>query len=112
MYELIPSLRSLAVLAGALAWAGGASAQVLSWHLDQLYSNQDGTIEFIVVSEYQGKNDQNTLSGAQFASLFSAASHGHASGDVTSFTFPRDLASNQTAGKKFLVASQGFANLG
>jgi hypothetical protein len=104
-------LRRLTFVAVA-AISAQANAQVLSWQLDQLYSNQTGDIEFIVVKEYQNRNDQQTLSGSQFASLFSAASHGHASGDVTTYLVPNDLASNQTAGKRFLISSQGFADLG
>jgi hypothetical protein len=101
-------------LAGAalFLWAAFAQANFHLFALDQLYSNQTGEIEFIVVHEYQNRNDQQVLSGSQFASLFSAASHGHATGDVTTYLVPNDLASNQTAGKRFLLSSQGFADLG
>ena len=105
------SLRILMAFAATAACAG-ANAQVLSWQLDQLFSNQTGDIEFIVVHEFQNNNNQQALSGSTFASLFSAASHGHSTGDVTTYQVPNDLPSNQTAGKRFLIASQGFADLG
>jgi len=113
MYAIKPCSRWLAALSAALAFiAGGAQAQQLSWQLEQLFSNQTGDIEFIVVHEFQNRNDQNVLTGSTFASLFSAASHGHASGEVTTYFVPESLPSNQTAGKRFLIASQGFADLG
>jgi len=112
MYAIKPCSRWLAALSAALAFAGGAHAQQLSWQLDQLFSNQTGDIEFIVVHEFQNRNDQNALTGSTFASLFSAASHGHASGDVTTYLVDKNLPSNQTAGRRFLIGSQGFADLG
>ena len=107
-----PLLKWLAAAAGAATLATSANAQVLSWQLEQLYSNQTGDIEFIVVKEFQNRNGQQGLAGSTFASLFSAASHGHASGDVTTFLVPKDLPSDQTAGRRFLIARQGFADLG
>ena len=108
----IRRLAALGALVTSLAAAGGAGAQLLSWQLEQLYSNQTGDIEFIVIREFQGRNGQQALTGAQLSSQFAAASHGHGSGDVTFFDFQADLPSNQTAGRRFLVASQGFADLG
>ena len=112
MYPPSRWLRFFGVFAATIAFAAGTNAQTLSWHLEQLYSNQTGDIEFIVVLEYQNRNDQQALSGSTFASLFSAASHGHATGDVTTYLVLDNLPSNQTAGKRFLISSQGFADLG
>jgi len=100
------------ILGAALAFSTAAGAQQLTWQLEQLYSNQTGDIEFVVVKEFQNRNDQQSLTGSTFASLFSAASHGHASGDVTTYLVPGDLPSSQTAGRRFMIASQGFADLG
>jgi hypothetical protein len=101
----------LLITFAAVAACAQANAQVLSWHLDQLYSNSDGNIEFVVVSEYQGVNGENQLTGSQFDSFYSAASHGHGPGQTQVFMFPNDLPSPQTAGRRFLVATQAFADL-
>jgi len=104
--------RWLGPAAAGLTIAAGANAQQLSWQLDELFSNQTGDIEFIVVHEYQGKNGQQGLSGSTFASLCGAAAHGHGAGEVTQYNVPTDLPSDQTAGRRFLIASQGFADMG
>jgi len=105
-------VRALAALAGSFLLSAGVSAQQLSWQLEQLYSNQTGDIEFVVVREFMERNDQQALSGSSFSSLFGAASHGHGAGEVTTFLVPGDLPSSQTAGRRFLIGSQGFADLG
>ena len=54
--------------AAAVALAPGAHAQGLSWHFDQIYSNADGNIQFVVIKEYANNQNQNSIAGAQFNS--------------------------------------------
>src|SRR6516164_285251 len=78
----------------------------MSFHLytiNELYSNADGSIQFIEMSvgnfNGQGFWDGNSISDTQ-------------NGVTHSFTFPSDLPSEQTANTEVLIATQGFANLG
>jgi hypothetical protein len=43
--------------------AAAACAQAPSFQVDQLYSNADGTIQFVVLHEKTGQNGQDHLAG-------------------------------------------------
>ncbi|MBI5910227.1 MAG: hypothetical protein HY848_09780 [Betaproteobacteria bacterium] len=73
------------------------------YRLNELYSNADGSIQFIelVVGNVNGESfwQGQTISATQ--------------GSTThTYTFPNDLGSAATANRSVLVATQGFANLG
>ena len=84
----------------------GTSAAFAAFHLfqiEQLYSNADGTVQFIVLHEAGNANGENLWAGNTFTST-------HA-GVTRSFTFPANLPSSATGGKRVLIATQGFAAL-
>src|SRR4051794_25313580 len=97
--------RLVLAFAVATTLATAVEAQVLTWQFEQLYSNADGSVQFIVVHEFGNNQNQNMLAGSHLTNT-------RAGGVVVSFTFPTDLPSTQTAGKRFLIGTQGFANLG
>src|SRR5205823_9546641 len=68
-----------------------------------IYSNADGTAQYLVLRESQGMLGQNGWSGRTLTSTHAAV--------IKSFTFPTDLSSNLTATKRVLIATQGFAAL-
>ena len=85
-----------------------ASSALALFHLfriEQIYSNADGTVQFIVLScTGVCSNDENVWSGQM---LTTQGAQG-----MRSFTFPSNLPSSATANKRVLVATQGFAALG
>ena len=81
-----------------------ALATYHTWVVDQLYSNADGTLQFVVLREAQGATGENLLGGHTLV-----ATHG---GVAKTFTFDHDLPSPATAGKHVLIATTGVAALG
>lgn len=94
------TLRILMLLGGML-FAQSASATFHLWVLSELYSNADGTVQYIELSTLD--NDQEFVSGFAISASQGASTH--------TFTIPSDLPTG-TAGHKFLVGTQGFAGLG
>src|SRR5262245_65619723 len=84
--------------------ASGAFAEFHLFQIEQLFSNADGTVQFVVLHEFTGSNNENFWAGRQLTSM--------SAGGNKNFTFPSNLPSNQTANKRVLVATQGFAALG
>ena len=72
--------------------------------IEQIYSNADGTVQFIVLHEMSGANGENLWSGQM---LTTQGGQG-----MRSFTFPSNLPSSATANRRVLVATEGFAALG
>ena len=98
-------LRTVRVCALTLLLAA-ASAATASFHLfriEQLYSNADGTIQFIVLRESFGENNEHFWTGQTLTS---------SGGGNKSITFMANLPSASTAGKRVLIATPGFAALG
>jgi len=89
-------------IAAAPLWLAAISAHALAptFEVDQLYSNADGTIQFIVLHESSGQNGQDRWTGV----TLHATGAGH---DVT-FTFDKDLPSAQTSRHYVLLATQGY----
>ena len=81
-----------------------SSASFHTFQVDQIYSNADGTVQFVVLREAAGFDSQNFFSG-----LMLTSTHGGAN---KTFPFKTDLPSSATARKHVLVATQGFAALG
>jgi Ca2+-binding RTX toxin-like protein len=69
------------------------------FHINELYSNTDGTVQFI---EFVGDSNGQHLWAGQTMTSTGAAD----------YTFTTDLPSSSTLGKSVLVATQGFADLG
>ena len=81
--------------------AGSARATFHLWQLNEIYSNSDGTVQFIEL--ITGSSDQQFLSGYTITS---------SQGTTTQvFAFPSDLPGN-TFTKTFLIGTTGFAALG
>lgn len=80
-----------------------ASAAQASFHLfviDQIYSDASGVVQYVELST--PATGQQFLAGNSITASQGTSSH--------TFTFPTNLPGD-TANKKFLVATQGFANL-
>ncbi len=100
--------------AAALAWlALPAMATYHTWKIEQLYSNADGTLQFIVLHESEGEDGENLLRGHTLTST--------RAGVTKTYTFNRDLpggtggyygAPSPTANKRVLIATAGIAQLG
>jgi len=103
--------RLLAVVAGCLLSAGPATAQ-LTWHMEQIFSDSTGSIQFVVMVEYGGRNNQDQVKGSTFSSVHTDPGHTHDPGTESDYIFPTNLPSPQTANRRFLIATQGFAKLG
>ena len=70
------------------------------WDLNEIFSNEDGTIQFVeLFTEF---SNQNLISG-QVVQASQA-------GSVNDFVFPSNLAGD-TAGKHLLLATAGFRSL-
>ena len=96
-----------------------ASAALANFHLfqiEQLFSNADGTVQFVVMHEFTGTNGENLWMGNMLTST-------HA-GVAQAYMFNKDLPggsydtygygmmASPTANKRVLIATQGFASLG
>lgn len=84
-----------------------SAAPMASFHLfriDQVFSNADGSVQFVVMRESFGANGEHFWAGLTLVSA--------GNGTVRTFTFPTDLPGSQTAGRRVLVATEGFAALG
>ena len=98
----------------SLLLAGAACATYHLFRIEQIYSNTDGTVQFIVLHESQGMNGENLLKGKALK-----VTHG---GVTKSFVFPNDLPGGScnyygcegapTANSRVLIATPGFAALG
>src|SRR5215207_5988839 len=89
-----PSIRRVNIMSRlirtlAASWffaiAGFASASYHTWEIAELYSNADGSIQFIQLRETQGFAGENLLAGRTLT-----ATH---LGVVKTFVFPNDLPS-------------------
>lgn len=96
----VASLVRIALLVAATPYA---LANHHTFAIDEVYSNADGSVQYIVLRETQGANGENLFAGQVLTSTIG--------GTTKSFRFPHDLPGAQTAGKRVLIASQGFAAL-
>ena len=85
-----------------LSMAMQAKASFHLWDVNELYSNTDGSVQFIEF--FTTSNGQQFLKtgGATLTSTDSSVTHTHV------FSFPSDL-SGSTANKFFLIGTAGFA---
>lgn len=81
-----------------------AEASFHTFKVNEIYSNADGSIQFVELREASGLNGQNIWAGHTLTS---------SNGTTTNtFTFSNNLPSSTTANRMVLVATQAFANLG
>jgi len=88
-------------LAAALLFAQTASATFHLWQLAEIYSNADGTVQYMALT--------TSSAGQQFVSGHQVSASQN--GSVHSFTLPSDLPGD-SLNRKFLIGTQSFANLG
>jgi hypothetical protein len=105
-------LRFVGALVASAGFASGANAQALTWQFDQIFSDAAGVIQFIVLHEFMGQQGQDSIQGSQVVVIHLDTEHAHTAGYTTNFTFPINLPEPTTAGRRLLVATQSFANLG
>jgi len=106
----MPTPRRSSFAAAALAFffasffASAAFATFHTYRIEQIYSNADGTIQFVVLKEGEERHGEDLWAGHTLTS---------ASGGVRkTFVFPHNLANDATARTHVLVATEGFAALG
>ena len=100
-----------------LALAGAARAEYHTFQIEQIFSNADGTVQFVVMHEMFGQDGESLWMGNPLISGHGAASQ--------TFTFDKNLPGgtpggpygyggtpSPTANKRVLIATQGFAALG
>ena len=109
-HRLIVSISTMWLLAAQPAFANFHLFQI-----EQLFSNADGTVQFVVMHEFGGMNGENLWAGNTLKSTQAGASK--------TFTFNKNLPGGSTgyygetmpsptANKRVLIATQGFAALG
>ena len=95
--------RILRIAAAVVAFAAAqAHANFHLWTMNELYSNADGTVQFLELTALTG--GQAFVSGHSLTATSTT-------GDTHTFTFPSDLPGD-TSGRRMLVGTQGFAALG
>src|SRR5262244_1349011 len=85
-------------------FAAAAHANFHTWKIEAIYSNADGTVQFVVLHESMNVPGEDQWAGKAVTSTYA--------GVTKTFTFPANLPSNRTSGKRVLIATQGFAALG
>jgi len=103
MFTKAGTHRMLRILACAVAvfFTQSAIASFHLWQIAEIYSNANGTVQYIELT--------TSASGQQFVSGHQVTASQN--GVVRSFTIPFDLPSD-SSNHKFLISTQGFANLG
>jgi hypothetical protein len=97
------SLR-IAAFAIALACSSGANATFHTFKIEQIFSNADGTVQFVVMHEALNADGQEFWANHTFQAS--------AGGVTRTFMFPNNLPDDSTRGRRVLIATQGFAALG
>ncbi|MFO1314467.1 MAG: hypothetical protein U1F58_02595 [Burkholderiales bacterium] len=82
-----------------------AHATFHTYRIEQLYTNADGTVQFVVLHESSDSDGENLWSGHTLRTTGGPAG-------AQQIAFPTDLPSSRTAGTRVLVATPGFAALG
>jgi hypothetical protein len=95
----------LSLLASIVAL--GVAPAYASFHLfliDQVFSNADGTVQYVVMRESTGSDAENFWQGNRLTTTSAAGTQ--------QFQFPANLPSTNTASRSVLIATTGFAALG
>ena len=100
----------ICVALSVLAAAPGR-ASFTWWEVNEVFSNADGTIQFIEffeASDFPGRDGQASYDGKQLKTFVTGA---NPNDPLDTHTFNDDLPSNFTAMRFALVATEGFASL-
>jgi hypothetical protein len=94
----------LSVLLAHALWfiCGTAAASYHTFEIVQIYSNADGTIQFVLLHEFAGSDGEQFLGGHTLTATRGAT--------TKTFVFNHDLPSSSTAGRYVLVATQGYVD--
>ena len=87
-----------------LSLSFAAMAEFHTYVIDEIYSNADGTLQYVVLKEAQGLDGMANLTG-----LALTATH---AGVTKTYHFGLDLGSALTANKRVLIATQAVAATG
>lgn len=98
----LPNVRIFLVWLAVLLASSLASASFHTFKVNQIYSNADGTIQYVVLREFSGANSQNFFAGHTLTSVGTSSQ---------TYSIPSNLPSSKTANAFVLLATQGFANL-
>ncbi len=98
MKLLLPASRALACLLVLLGSSIPALSGVHLWRVKEIFSNADGTIQFIEIATCCGSTGENFLAGHTLSS------------NTSIFSFPGNTAGS-TLNKHVLLATSGFAGL-
>jgi hypothetical protein len=94
-----------AVCALSLIMAAPAAASFHLWDVDEIYSDASGSVQFIELKLSGSTGGEQFIGGHSITVTQGATSH--------MFVFPNNLPGDSAgADRHFLVATQGFANLG
>ena len=95
------SIRRLAFALGlwATCHAGPALAGIHTWDVNEVFSNADGTIQFVELWEAAGGAGEVNVG------------NGSISSDTQTFAFGQGAVTGPTSNKFYLLATQGFADL-
>ena len=99
--------RTLFWLAGTVlaAFIVPAHAAFHLFRIDQVYSNADGSVQYVVMREVTGSNGENFWAGQRLETS-------SLSGAKQQFQFPSNLPSSDTASRSVLIGTNGLAALG
>jgi hypothetical protein len=89
--------------AGMMLAASAVSATFHLFAIEQVFSNADGTVQFVVLRS--PVNGEHLWAGQRLTAVGPG-------GVQTAYKFPTNLPNSGTAGKRVLIATQGFAALG
>ena len=93
--------RTLLLSALALGLASAAQAGTHTWDVNEVFSNADGTIQFVELREANGTPGETGVGNGSISSLVQGETHSFGNGAVT----------GPTTNKYYLIATQGFADL-
>jgi hypothetical protein len=94
---------ALLVVAAAV-FASSALAAFHLFRVDQVYSNADGSVQYVVIREVTGSDGESFWQGNSLTTT--------GAGGTQQFRFPANLPSSATASRSVLIATSGFAALG
>jgi hypothetical protein len=86
-----------------LSIASSAFATFHLWDIAEIYSNADGSVQFVEMVSPVGSLNEHLLMNHRFTAT--------AANPDNILIFPNNLGSNQTSGRSFLIATPGFASL-
>jgi len=97
------ALLRLVAFAAPLLFAAQALATFHLFVVDQVFSNADGSIQYIVFLQSPPADDEHLWKTHELTSTHDGAAH--------TFVYPGNLPNRLTRNKRVLVATQGFADL-